>query len=68
MVTVRKGSKKKSGKMPSGGKCMWWESGRRFMLPVEANLRGINVVYVLMSIIASDLNSQIDINDVWSKS
>ena len=23
------------------------------MLPVEANLRGINVVYVLMSIIAS---------------
>ena len=41
MVTVRKGSKKKSGKMTSGGKCMWWESGRRFMLPVEANLRGI---------------------------
>ena len=68
MVTVRKGSKKKSGKMTSGGKCMWWESGRRFMLPVEANLRGINVVYVLMSIIASDLNSQIDINDVSSKS
>ena len=28
MVTVRKGSKKKSGKMTSGGKCMWWESGR----------------------------------------
>lgn len=52
MVTVRKGSKKKSGKMTSGGKCMWWESGRRFMLPVEANL-GINVVYVRMSIIAS---------------
>ena len=50
MVTVRKGSKKKSGKMTSGGKCMWWESGRRFMLPVEANLRGICLMFLCLSL------------------
>ena len=68
MVTVRKGSKKKSGKMTSGGKCMWWESGRRFMLPVEANLRGIMLFMFLCLSLPLDLNSQIDINDVSSKS
>lgn len=35
MVTVRKGSKNDKWNNDEREK-MWWESGRRFMLPVEA--------------------------------